>query len=191
VDGLRLSLGSSSYFDAQMRWAGCIGKTVAQCHLVGDTPGGSLGRASFAAKSDYVDKPLSRAAANTIVSSIERAQRKGFGSAAFLLDSYGGAINRVPRTRTAFVHRDALCSGQYLAYWYRPSGAEGAAEWIRSFHKAMRPYVSGFAYQNYIDRELSSWRHAYYDTNYSRLRHVKTLFDPEWLFRFPQGIEPK
>jgi FAD/FMN-containing dehydrogenase len=190
VAGFRLTLGSSSYLDAQLRWAGCLGKSLAQCHLVGDTPAGTLGRARFVGKSDYVNAPLSKAAAETIVRWINRAQSEGFGSAALLLDSYGGAINRVPRDATAFVHRNALCSGQYLAYWRRPSDAARALTWLRGFYAVMRPYVSGFAYQNYIDRDLKTWRHAYYATNYSRLRTVKTRVDPEWLFRFPQGIEP-
>jgi FAD/FMN-containing dehydrogenase len=187
VAGFRLTLGSSSYLDAQLRWAGCLGKTLAQCHLIGDTPAGTLRRARFAAKSDYVNAPLSRAAADTIVHWINRAQSEGFGSAAFLLDSYGGAINRVPRDATAFVHRNALCSGQYLAYWGRPSDAARAATWLRGFYNAMRPYVSGFAYQNYINRDLKSWRHAYYATNYGRLQTVKAQVDAELALSIPAG----
>jgi FAD/FMN-containing dehydrogenase len=190
VDGIRLSTGTSAYFDAQLRWAGCLGKAVAECHLAGETPRGTLTRASFRAKSDYVNEPLTPGAIATMRRWIERAQTVGFGSAALLLDSYGGAINRVPPAATAFVHRNALCSAQYLAYWYRPSGAAGAASWIRAFHAAMRPHVSGFAYQNYIDRDLWSWRHAYYGSNYERLREVKRAVDPDWFFRFPQAIEP-
>jgi FAD/FMN-containing dehydrogenase len=125
-----------------------------------------------------------------IVRWINRAQSEGFGSAALLLDSYGGAINRIRPDATAFVHRNALCSGQYLAYWRRPSDGARAVTWLRGFYAAMRPYVSGFAYQNYIDRDLKSWRHAYYATNYRRLQTVKTRVDPDWLFRFLQGIEP-
>ncbi len=190
VDGARLTFGSSSYFEAQLRWAGCLGRTLGECHLAGASPHGTLSRASFFAKSDYVKKPLTRTAVAAALGWIDRAQSSGFGSAALLLDSYGGAINRVAPGATAFVHRDALASAQYLAYWYRPSGAAAAADWIRAFHAAMRPHVSGFAYQNYIDRELASWRHAYYGSNYERLREVKRKIDPDWFFRFPQAIEP-
>jgi FAD/FMN-containing dehydrogenase len=187
VAGVRLSTGTSSYLDAQLRWAGCLGKPLGECHLA---PQGTLGRDAFVGKSDYVRTPLTSASIGTVQRWIERAQATGFGSAAFLLDSYGGAINRVAPGATAFVHRDALCSAQYLAYWYRPSGAPGAASWIRDFYAAMRPHVSGFAYQNYIDRDLAGWRHAYYGANYERLRHVKQQVDPDFFFRFQQAIEP-
>jgi FAD binding domain/Berberine and berberine like len=191
VAAAQLTTGSSAYLDAQLRWAGCLGKTAAQCHLVGDTPAGTLQRSTFAAKSDYVNAPLSRAAVDTIVTWMERVRPAGFGTAALLLDSYGGAINRVPRSATAFVHRGALCSGQYLAYWSQPERASAALGWLRSFYQAMRPYVSGFAYQNYIDPDLTSWRHAYYGANYARLQDVKRRFDPDRLFRFAQAIEPQ
>ena len=188
VAGGRMTIGSSSYLDAQLRWSGCLGKTVTQCHLVGTTPEGTLRRAKFRAKSDYVNAPFSPAAVTNVIRWIDRAQAQLFGSAALILDSYGGAINRVPAEATAFVHRDALFSGQYLAYWNEPSGAAPAAAWIRGFHSSMRPYVSGLAYQNYIDPELANWKHAYYGSNYSRLQAVKAAVDPDALFRFPQAI---
>jgi hypothetical protein len=52
----------------------------------------------------------------------------------------------------------------------------------------MRRYVSGYAYQNYIDPELSDWRHAYYGSNYARLVHVQRRVDPDHHFRFPQAV---
>jgi FAD/FMN-containing dehydrogenase len=191
IAGVRLTLGSSSYLDAQMRWAGCSGKTVAQCHLVGQTPTGTLTRANFVAKSDYINAPLSSAAVDTIIQWLERAGSDGFGFGSLELDSYGGAINRVPADATAFVHRDALCSGQYLAHWSQPSGAAAAAAWLRGFYAAMRPFVSGFAYQNYIDPGLGTWAHAYYGSNYPRLQKIKSEVDPARLFRFAQGVVPR
>lgn len=190
VTGAQLTLGSSSYLDAQMRWAGCSGETVAQCHLVGETPTGTLTRANFVAKSDYVDTPLTSAAIGTITQWLENAQSAGFGFGSLEIDPYGGAINRVPAGATAFVHRNALFSGQYLAHWSQPSGASAASAWLRGFYAAMRPFVSGFAYQNYIDPGLTSWKHAYYGSNYPRLQTIKSEVDPAWLFRFAQGIPP-
>ncbi len=60
--------------------------------------------------------------------------------------------------------------------------------WIRGFHSAMRPFVTGAAYQNYADPDLEDWRRAYYGSNYARLVDVKRRFDPDRLFRFPQAI---
>jgi FAD/FMN-containing dehydrogenase len=183
LPGVRLTTGSSGYLDAQLRWAGCLGKTIAQCRLAGE-PGGTLQRAAFAGKSDYLNAPLSRAGRNTIIHWIER------GQGTLLLDSYGGAINRRAPNETAFVHRNAIGSLQYLVYWGSASSAGPALAWIRGFYAAMRPYVSGFAYQNYIDHDLAGWAHAYYGVNYPRLQRIKRDVDPHGLFHFAQSVRP-
>jgi Berberine and berberine like len=134
-------------------------------------------------------RPLSRAGIATLVSGIDRRQAQSSqGSGAIPLDSYGGAINRVAPDATAFVHRNALCSIQYASYWTRPSGATAGLSWIRGVYRRMRPFVSGFAHQNYIDPDLARWPHAYYGANLARLVDVKTTHDPNEVFRFRQGI---
>ncbi len=180
----RLTVGASSYLSLVQRWAGCLGESAAECRR----PPRDL----FAGKSDYVITPLARAGIAALVSGVERRQAQSSrGSGAILLDSYGGAINRVAPDATAFVHRDALCSIQYLAYWGAASQAAAGVAWIRGVYRAMRPFVSGFAYQNYIDPDLAGWQRAYYGTNLARLVDVKTAYDPDEVFRFRQGIRAR
>jgi hypothetical protein len=183
----RISVTSRSYIDAVRLWAGCSG-TIEECHL---PPQGHLGRSTFKGKSDYADRPLTPHAIDVLVRTVAARASAGPGSGIVLLDSSGGAINRVPRDATAFVHRDALFSFQYLAYW-SPSdphtvGVRNLA-WLRGARVSMHPFVSGFAYQNYIDPDLENWKHAYYGANFRRLVDVKRRYDPGNVFRFKQSI---
>ena len=188
--GASISTGSSSYLALQKRWAGCADMGLAQCHTRGESAGGTLARAIFAGKSDYFARALSGSARRTMTRYIE--QRNGqSGSGAIVLDAYGGKINSVKPGATAFVHRDQLFSAQYLSYWGSSRGAGQGLRWIRSFRAAMQGAASGFAYQNYIDPDLRSWKKAYYGSNYNRLVRVKTQYDPDNLFRFKQSIPPK
>jgi hypothetical protein len=173
----RFTVTSRSYLDAQEMWAGCSG-TLAECHL---PPQGHLGRSTFKGKSSIANKPLTANGINAMIRQIEARITTGSGSGITLLDSYGGAINRVAPHATAFVHRNALFCIQYLTY-------NGGGAWLGQTHAAMRRYVSGQAYQNYIDRDLAHWQQAYYGSNYPRLVGIRRRVDPHHFFKFPQAI---
>jgi FAD/FMN-containing dehydrogenase len=169
----RFTTVARTYMSAVHMWAGCA--TVPLCH--------QAGRATFAAKSSYVNRPLASAGIDALLQGIE--SYSGPGSGIVLLDSYGGAINRVPKAATAFVHRDALFSLQFLSYAEPPNVA-----WLRRVHGAMQPHVSAFAYQNYIDSALPHWQHAYYGSNLRRLQTIKRRYDPHNFFHTRQTIRP-
>ncbi|MEA2331707.1 MAG: hypothetical protein QOH58_1845 [Thermoleophilaceae bacterium] len=189
VDGAAVSAGSSSMMSLALRWAGCLDEGFRACHTQGTRPGGQLPRASFYAKSDYFDEPLPARGRQVMIDWIERRQRTpSQGSGALILDAYGGAYNRPAPGATAFVHRDMLFSLQYGAYFSGSGSASG--RWINGVWRALRPYASGQAYQNYIDPQLSSWQRAYYATNLPRLREIKKQVDPDFMFRFRQAIPP-
>jgi FAD/FMN-containing dehydrogenase len=176
----RVALRSRSFMDATLMWAGC---SDVDCQPA---------RATFKAKSDFVRRPLSPEGVRTLAAGIEQhSSTPALGRGSILLDAFGGAINRVPKSATAFVHRDALFSIQYIAAWDPGQAAAPNLAWVDGLHTAMRQHVSGFAYQNYIDPDLRSWKQAYYGSNYRRLVAVKRKYDPRNVFRFRQSIPPR
>jgi FAD/FMN-containing dehydrogenase len=167
---IRVVTRTLSYLDAVVHWAGC--RDTASC---------TEARSAFAAKSDYVAASLPAAAISTVVNAV--AARQGHGRGAIYFDASGGAINRVPKAATAFVHRDSLFSIQYTS-----GGDNSSSTWLANLYAQMRPHVSGFAYQNYIDPNLRTWPHAYYGANLPRLEAIKRKVDPHGFFRFRQSI---
>ncbi|MGH2510628.1 MAG: BBE domain-containing protein, partial [Ktedonobacteraceae bacterium] len=144
------------------------------------------------AKSDYVNRALPLSAINSLVDAINQRQSSAtLNGGGIGIDAFGGAINRIAADATAFVHRSALFSIQYTASWNATDPASVASanhQWLNNTWQTMRPYVSGEAYQNYIDPDLTDWQQAYYGANLPRLQHVKAIYDPDNVFRFAQSI---
>ncbi|MEP6758624.1 MAG: FAD-binding oxidoreductase [Actinomycetota bacterium] len=183
-----------TYASAMLFEAGCTGLTTAQCHLPSQDPAGTLTRESNIVTSDFYDTAVPSDGVQAMVDAVgaradDAALRRSTGG--ILLDAFGGAINRVPADATAFVHR----SSRFLAQGFAtlPTGTDSTVmadneRWLRAFWRSMRPWASGYAYQNYIDPNLRDWQHAYYGTNLPRLVEVKTAYDPDDVFHFAQSI---
>src|SRR5919202_4632422 len=181
----RVQIVPRTFLEAALHFAGCDREGVERCRRADRSPRGTVQRETWKAKSDYVKRPLPRAAVDVMVRALEaRVGDPALGRGTILLDAYGGAISRVPKAATAFVHRDALCSAQYLAFWPAGNAARAAANlgWMRGFYASLRPWMSGEAYVNYIDPELRGRQRAYYGSNYARLRRVKHRYDPTGFF---------
>jgi FAD/FMN-containing dehydrogenase len=183
-----------SLFNVMMDEAGCYGKTVAECHLPGQNPQGQVQRVPQAAKSDYFTSTIARQGIDALVNSINTRQySSALGTGGIGIDAFGGAINRVAPSATAFVHRNALFSIQYTANWNIGASSSiitANKSWLQNVWQAMRPYASGYAYQNYIDPNLSNWQQAYYGSNLPRLERIKASYDPTNFFHFAQSIPP-
>jgi hypothetical protein len=185
-------VGTAGYLDTMLIEAGCEGDSVSACHLTGQTPQGILTRSPFAAKSDIATAKLPPEGISALLSAVEARQSSAvLSGGGIALDASGGAINRVPPGATAYVHRDALFMMQYSAEWGAGASTSVVASnrrWLQSAWQSMRPFVSGQAYQNYVDPLLSDWAAAYYGANLDRLEEVKSLYDPGDVFNFPQSI---
>ena len=184
-------VGGEQYLQAMMIEGGCAKLTVAACHSPMQNPAGTLQRSAFSAKSGYLAEamdPGQLGAAVSAVSALLSEIPSFSGGLAF--DSYGGAINQVAPSATAFVHRDKLCGIQASYTWSSGTSAsdvQAGATWLATQAAAVLPPSQG-AYQNYIDPTLADWQSAYYGTNLAKLVSVKRTYDPDDLFRFAQSI---
>jgi len=181
---------TSSYRDTML--SACGGVTVEACHVAGQTPKGTMQRNAFAATSDFFAEPIPLEGMQTLKDYILKGEGRP-QSGMIIMDLMGGAINNFQPTDTAFVHRDAIFSFEYYCYFVGGTDAgvvDAAQSWLHNFRETMKPWSTNLAYVNYIDPLITDWKTAYYGENYTRLAKIKTKYDPDWVFRLPQGVEP-
>lgn len=107
----------------------------------------------------------------------------------------GGAIDRVGRTDTAYVHRGFDWLFTVEANWWSPTDSTlqiaQALDWQQRFYDDVNRRTGAVgAFQNFSDPSLADWQGAYYGENFSRLAEVKRAVDPGMLFTFAQAIRP-
>ena len=170
---------------------GCATLTTTECHRADIDPGGKLGREATYARSDFIAAPLGSTGVDVMLAGIEKRKTLNLPGGSVLFDAYGGAINSIAPGDTAFFNRDKLACLQYVAPWSPSASSSVVASnqaWLDGLYGQMRPYVSGYAYLNYIDPKLADWQHAYYGANLARLTSVKAAADPSNLLAFAQGL---
>ena len=171
----KLTTGTASWLDLVKRWAGCLGHSLPGC--------AAPGHQAFVGASDYIGKVPATAQLAKFRSVVEA---RAASSGALLIDSYGGALNRVAPSRDGIRASQRARVDPVL----RSGERRSARAWVDASRAAMKPAVSGAAYVNYIDPQLANWQQAYYGSNLPRLRTVKKRYDPHNLFHFAQSIRP-
>ncbi|XP_047075925.1 berberine bridge enzyme-like Cyn d 4 [Lolium rigidum] len=159
---------------------------------------------SFKVKSDYVRRPISKAAWNDIFSWFNTS-----GSGYIMLEPHGGFMDSVPADATPYPHRNGvLYIIQYLVFWQGDGGTAPPAAWLDDFYDFMEQHVSTNprrAYVNFRDLDIGQnvvvddvsmfdssevWGERYFMGNYRRLATVKAAVDPTDYFRNEQSIPP-
>jgi len=170
----------------------CDGLEMPECKLPNQDERGQLKRVAMAGSSDIFNDYLPLSALHHLLNAIRKRHADGFRGG-LMLTSMGGAISRVPAAESAFAHRAAVLSAQYL--FSGPVGTpesmlqEGAV-WVNQMRQQMRPWSTNGAYLNYTDALIKDWPQAYYGDNYVALQQLKRQYDPTNLFRFAQSIQP-
>jgi FAD/FMN-containing dehydrogenase len=120
-------------------------------------------------KSEFFRQPLPRSAVQALTQDLQ-------GELDF--SPWQGAYNRPEPDETAFVHRNE----RFLLK------LTGPGDWLRRAYDIVHPHGSGGVYPNFPDPTLEDPLRAYHGTNLERLQRVKAAYDPDNVFRFPQGI---
>jgi FAD/FMN-containing dehydrogenase len=146
----------------------------------------------FAVRTRCASEPLPPAGVARILAAVDTwpgsDNPDGAGVALF---TWGGMINRVPVTATAFPHRDVLFLVSMDTSWAvhdSPRVVRDNLSWLTALYEEMGEYATDAAYVNFTDPDLLDWRSAYYGPNLARLSEDKRRYDPDCVFRFPQAI---
>ena len=183
-----------------------LGPTTLPAYAASDSTTGWPGLAQYW-KSGYLENDFPDAAIDAMIGWMEKAYKpsvRSFGrvpggtsdrpkapdlSFAFI-ESLGGRIGEKRPTETAFFWRDKLFSFTLIGVCERQDTQLSAQlkEWADDFYAAMKPYLSGAVYVNYMQEGLSDWKRAYYGDNADRLSAIKNHYDPHHIFDFPQDL---
>ncbi|XP_054802977.1 berberine bridge enzyme-like 26 [Prosopis cineraria] len=165
--------------------------------------GKSTSKAYFKAKSDFVRQVIPETALN----SLWKRFMKDDGPL-MIWNPYGGMMSKISESAIPFPHRNGtLFKIQYVTGWLDgEKSMKKHMNWIGRFYYSMKPYVSSFpreSYVNYRDLDLgmnqynntsflrsSIWGYKYFMDNYIRLVKVKSKVDPSNFFRHEQSIPP-
>jgi FAD/FMN-containing dehydrogenase len=106
------------------------------------------------------------------------------------IEPYGGAINRVPRDATAWVHRDADMDLFVDVFWMNDAEHAAIESYLDGFMDLLAPYGNGESYQNYPRLSQADYRAAYWAEQFPRLLSIKRKYDPGNFFHYAQSVSP-
>jgi FAD/FMN-containing dehydrogenase len=181
--------GPRPYADA-MHHGLCGPVSVAECHRTGSSPQAKGHRHPRTLRTyRLTDRAMTVAAAAGALDAWDPALDQ---ERYLLFIALGGAANRVGRTETAYVHRDArfLAGYQYAMRGPAPDPDRLAAAWAWTDRTAavLEPLASG-SYVNFPStRPEPRWQSAFYGENYPRLAAVKRHYDPAGFFHHQQRV---
>lgn len=140
----------------------------------------------FKRSGSYIYKPLPLEGIRILKKFLEHAPSR---TASIWHQSLIGAVQDISPNKTAYFHRNAIIAQEYLTSWTNDCNEQMNLDWIKHLRDAMSPYTKG-DYVNWPDLNIKNWPITYYGTNFTRLREIKTFYDPHNVFHFPQSIPP-
>lgn len=105
------------------------------------------------------------------------------------MEIYGGGIEAKPALENAFIHRNVYCDVFFDVFWLEDSDRDEMLAYSRGWGEKIAPFWNGRIYQNYPSPHDPAFGENYWGSLYPAMRAIKTKYDPDNLFRYPQSIE--
>jgi hypothetical protein len=121
---------------------------------------------------------------------IDAAGRLPSPQSEIFVGTVGGQTRRVAPEAMAYSSRDAAYVLNVHGRWTSPAEDERGIAWARDFFARSRPFASSGAYINFLTQEETDRVAFAYGDSYTRLRELKTRYDPTNFFRMNQNIPP-
>ncbi|GGI40436.1 FAD-linked oxidase [Cnuibacter physcomitrellae] len=128
---------------------------------------------------------------DTIASLVRCGARIASANSQLEVLSMGGLISRIDESSTAFAHRDELWPVNVCGIWRPEESAEDNLAWVRTTWSDLEDHLRAGSYMNFGGSDASGdeQRESYGET-WTRLREVKTRYDPDNVFRHNANIPP-
>jgi FAD/FMN-containing dehydrogenase len=123
---------------------------------------------------------------------VERAAACPSPMSQMVLEHFHGAATRVPVSATACTLRTSGFNIVIISQWTDARENDQHIAWCRDTYSALTPYLAQTRYVNYMGADEQGDPAAVaYGANYSRLRDLKSRYDPENIFHTNVNIRPR
>lgn len=143
--------------------------------------------APFKRSGSFIENVLPQEALVSMKKLLENAPNK---NSAIWQQALCGIAGEPEPSDTAFFYRNSIIAQEYNTTWTYPKERSSNIRWVESVRQTLSRYTNG-DYVNWPDIYIKNWQTTYYGTNYAKLQDVKTIYDPDNIFCFPQSIMPR
>ena len=102
----------------------------------------------------------------------------------------GGAAGRVSEDAMAYPHRSTQFTMNIHGRWQTPGDDKKVTAWVRDLYERSAPLSTGSVYINFVPEAGEVRSVGPFGANETRLRTIKSRFDPTNMFRANVTIEP-
>ncbi len=102
----------------------------------------------------------------------------------------GGAAGRIAGDAMAYPHRSTRFTMNIHGRWQSPGDDEKCIAWVRNLYERSVPLSRGSVYINFVPEAGEVRSVGPFGANETRLRRIKSRFDPANMFRANVTIEP-